>query len=180
MRPRRSRFTRIYHRVTRGSTRSQWKQISQLRPHGSLGHPAQTASRAQAHVYTDRVVEATFVPPADDFSFEPAALQFADENGSRAAHATQNEGGIGVALLTTALFLLACAYAAFSGYMHSHSDRFAWLGLAGALAALAAAGVGICLAAAPARRHYSGRFLAVSAVFLASLLGVLLFVSAGH
>src|SRR5579859_5702522 len=42
MRARRSRFTRIYHRLTRRvpNRQAQWQQIGQLRPRGSMGRPA--------------------------------------------------------------------------------------------------------------------------------------------
>lgn len=186
MRPRRSRFTRIYHRITRRHTqRRQWQEISQLRPQGSLGYPysAPVGTRTRrAYAHRD--------PYATETSFAPALnheeLQFgADDDGGFEIledavpdiERASADGGLAVALLTIALFLLACAFAAFSGYMHSSNDAFAWLGLTGSVGALVSAGVGICLAASPARRSYSGRFLAVATVFLASLFGVLLFVA---
>lgn len=159
MRPRHSRFNRIYRRITRGSTRHQWKQISQLRPAGSPGHPV-PAMRTRAHVSTERIVEADFIVPAEEFSFEPGGIQYAPDDGLFARRSSQSEGGMAIALLMIALFLLACAYAAFSGYMHAHDEKFAWLGLSGALGSLVAAGVGICLAATPAHRHATGCFRA--------------------
>ncbi|HEY2585916.1 MAG TPA: hypothetical protein VGI81_09150 [Tepidisphaeraceae bacterium] len=184
MRPRRSRFTRIYHRITRRHTqRRQWQEISQLRPHGSLGHPASSSNvtrTRRAYAHHEPFVEQTFTPPADEFQVDSAGtFEFADDLMPQMED-TQSDGGIAVALLTIGLFLLACAYAAFSGYMHSSNDAFAWLGLTGSIGSLVAAGVGICLAASPTRRCYSGRFLAVAAVFLASLLGVLIYVAMPH
>ena len=185
MRPRRSRFTRIYHRITRRHTqRRQLQEISQLRPHGSLGHPSSAANatrtrRALAH-HEPYVEQTTFTPPANDLQFDTGGtFEFADDLIPEMEQ-KQSDDGIAVALLTIGLFLLACAYAAFSGYMHASNDVFAWLGLTGSIASLVAAGVGICLAASPTGRSYSGRFLAVAAVFLASLLGVLMFVATRH
>lgn len=188
MRPRRSRFSRIYTRLTRRNTRRrQWQQIAQLRPHGSVGHPSQstsTSTRARAYARYEPTFEPapepTFEPPRDVFYADSDSLAFAGEEHYVEDHSIPVGGGVGVALLTIALFLLACAYAAFSGYMHSSNDGFAWLGIAGALAALIAAGAGICLAASPRQRHYSGRFLGLSAVFLASLLGILMFIANTH
>jgi len=77
------------------------------------------------------------------------------------------------------LFLLACAYAAFSGYMHSYDDGFAYLGILGAVGSLLAAGVGICLAASGMQRRLSSRFLSVCALSLAGMYGVLLFFAVG-
>lgn len=189
MRPRRSRFTRIYHRITRRHTqRRQWQQISELRPHGSLGHPCSTSigtrtRRAYAH-HEPFVQETSFAPALghEEFQFgadDGEAFEILDD-AAPDVERTPADGGLAVALLTIALFLLACAFAAFSGYMHSSNDAFAWLGLTGSIGALVSAGVGICLAASPARRSYSGRFLAVATVFLASLFGVLLFVATQH
>ena len=87
------------------------------------------------------------------------------------------EIGPAVAALTAALFLLACAFAAFSGWMHSTDDRYAYFGILGAVASLLAAGIGICLAGSGARRNFSCRFLSVCALSLASVYGGLLFLA---
>ena len=93
--------------------------------------------------------------------------------------ARSDHSGIALAALTAALFLLACAYAAFSGYMHSYDDSFAYLGILGAVGSLLAAGIGICLAASGMRRRMSSRFLSACALSLAGMYGVLLFFAVG-
>jgi hypothetical protein len=165
----------------RHTQRRQWQEISQMRPNGSLGHPAASATSTRTHrayAHFEPYVEPTYAPAGDELPSDAGGgtLDFADDPAP-AMEPTQTDGGVAVALLTISLFLLACAFAAFSGYMHSSNDAFAWLGLTGSIGSLVAAGVGICLAASPTRRAYSGRFLAVSAVFLSGLLGVLMFLA---
>jgi len=79
-----------------------------------------------------------------------------------------------VAALSTSLFLLGCAYAAFAGYLLSIRPHAAYVAVAGSIVSLLAAGGGISMAASPKRRHNSGRFLSVSMISLAALYGVLL------
>ena len=94
-------------------------------------------------------------------------------------HAGPTPGGAAaIAALSASLFLLACAYAAFSGYMHSYNDSFAYLGILGAVGSLLAAGIGVCLAADGLRQRYSSRLLSVCAIALAGMYGVLLFLAA--
>jgi len=94
-------------------------------------------------------------------------------------HAGLSPGGTAaIAALSASLFLLACAYAAFSGYMHSYNDAFAYLGILGAVGSLLAAGIGVCLAADSFRQRYSSRLLSVCAIALAAMYGVLLFLAA--
>jgi len=87
-------------------------------------------------------------------------------------------GTAAVAALSGSLFLLACAYAAFSGYMHSYDDGYAYVGIMGAVASLLAAGIGICLAADGMRRRSSGKLLSLCAIVLAGIYGILLFLAA--
>ena len=94
-------------------------------------------------------------------------------------HPSPSSRGTGaVAALSVSLFLLACAYAAFSGYMHSYDDGYAYIGIMGAIASLMAAGIGICLAADGAKNGYSGKLLSLCAIALAGIYGVLLFLAA--
>ena len=83
----------------------------------------------------------------------------------------------GLAALTASLFLLACAYAAFSGWMHSSDNSFVWLGLIGAGASVLAAAIGICMTASSLPRSYSSRFLGASCIGLAAAYGLLLFIT---
>ena len=174
MRPRRTRFSRIYHRLTRRAPnrQAQWKQISSLRTHGSLGYPVHEIRR---HVY---------VPSERTVDLSPAVRDEPEFVERRAPVKREREpssaGGVAVASLTASLFLLACAYAAFTGYAHSYDDGFAYLGILGAVGSLLAAGIGICLAASNFRRRYSGRLLSACAISLAALYGVLLFFASGR
>ena len=111
-------------------------------------------------------------------------MQEPDPTEKRAPRKPEREpgsaGGVAIAALTASLFLLACAYAAFTGYAHSYNDGFAYLGILGAVGSLLAAGIGICLAASNFRRRYSGRLLSACAISLAGLYGVLLFFASGR
>jgi hypothetical protein len=176
MRPRRSRFTRIYHRLTRRAPnrRGQWEQIVQLRPHGSVGHPAAVmmVSAPEQHSSSPALFQDNEFTPED-----PEEIELLPEGQLEPVAAGRGSGA--VAALTVGLFLLACAYAAFSGYTHSYDNRLAYLGIFGAIGCLMAAGAGICLAASGLVHRHGVRFVGVCAVFLAGLYGLLLFFAAG-
>lgn len=175
MRPRRSRFSRVYRQITRRrTTRRQWQQISHLRPQGSLGHPA-----VAAHAYSQASFGPEMEEPRDWTATEWRAdttsmLDFVAEENSPPRPQSSTGMAAMVAGLAIALFLLACAYAGYSGFMHASNDALAWFGIVGALACLVSVGVGISLWASDLRRHYSGRFLVVAACFLASFFCVLM------
>lgn len=174
MKPRRSRFSRIYHQMTRRrATRRQWQQISQLRPNGSLGHPKPSA--AYSHVPFAPAMDESRESAASDWKSEGSFFQeYAPEPlRVRRGRATP-EGLGGVMALAIALFVLACAYSGFSGYMHATNDAMAWFGMLGALGCLTAAAMGICLSLSMTHRQYSGRFLGIATIFMASLYGVML------
>lgn len=177
MRARRSRFTRIYHRITRRAPnrRGQWQQIQQLRPHGSVGHPA---ASVKAYVPDPRPGRGAFAEPADAPP-ELDQLELLPEPEPEEPEKSAGTGNGSIAALTAALFLLACAYAAFSGYMHTYDDGLAFLGILGSVGSLMAAGVGICLAASGLRKQVSSRFLGLCSLTLAGLYAMLLFVAAG-
>lgn len=103
-----------------------------------------------------------------------SVFDFVSEEPSRTELQPSGRLAGAVAGLAITLFLLACAYAAYSGFMHASNDALAWFGIVGALACLASVGVGISLWASELRRHYSGRFLAIAACFLASFFCVLM------
>jgi len=180
MKPRRSRFNRIYRRLTRRAPnrQAQWRQISTLRAPGSAGYPAREACR-RVYVPDELAVApffesgAMFQPPERDAPESRNKTQIEPEVGP-------GGGAAAVAALTASLFLLACAYAAFSGYMHSYDEGFAYLGILGAVGSLLAAGIGICLAASRLRRRHSGKFLSACAISLATLYGMLLFFAVGR
>jgi hypothetical protein len=178
MRARRSRFTRICHRLTRRlpNRRAQWQEIGQLRPHGSMGHPT-VALTMQAQESRPRGYDHYAEPIEAPLNMD--TLEILPELDPMNTASRPDRGGAAIAVLTAALFLLACAYAAFSGYMHSYDDGFAYLGILGAVGSLLAAGVGICLAASGMRRRLSSRFLSVCALSLAGMYGVLLFFAVG-
>ena len=175
MKPRRSRIRRIYRQITRRSaTRRQWQQISQLRPQGAIGHPTENCpshshARATPVIEEIRDFQVTEWRP-DTTSFQPH--EAADEQSASDRPGRSALGA--VAALAISLFLLACAYSGFAGYMHALNNRLAWIGVVGAAGCLVAAGAGVALCASKSQRHYSGRLLGVAAVFLASLYGVLL------
>jgi len=177
MRARRSRFTRICNRLTRHAPnrRAQWQQIGQLRPHGSTGHPTVAIEMQAQESRPGRYDYAESIEAPLDLD----SLEILPESDPMDTASRPDRGGAVIAALTAALFLLACAYAAFSGYMHSYDDGFAYLGILGAIGSLLAAGVGICLAASGMRRRLSSRFLSVCALSLAGMYGVLLFFAVG-
>lgn len=173
MRPRRMRISRIYRHLTRRepNRNAQWQQISLLRPHGSPGHLARAPGQ-KAYVPKQ--------PPTFSFAPEEAAAQFepfapVDERERCRCEGAGEEinGGI-IAALATSLFLLGCAYAAFAGYVLSLNSSFAYLGVLGSVISLLAAGIGICLAASSAYGRFSGKFLSVSVISMATLYGLLL------
>jgi hypothetical protein len=166
----------------RSATRRQWKQITKLRPQGAVGHPTENCqSHSSSYVRAIPVIEeirdfhVTDWRP-DTTSFPP--YEPADEQSSSVRPGRTALGA--VAALAISLFLLACAYSGFSGYMHASNNRLAWIGIVGAAGCLIAAGAGVALCASRSQRHYSGRLLGVAAVFLASLYGVLLISAAGR
>ena len=180
MKPRRSRFNRIYRRLTRRAPnrQAQWRQISALRAPGAPGYPARQTCR-RVYVPDELVEEASFEPGA---IFQPSEPDVAEPRNRARVEPEAGHGGgaAAVAALIASLFLLACAYAAFSGYMHSYDEGFAYLGILGAVGSLLAAGIGICLAASGLRRRYSGKFLSACAISLATLYGMLLFFAVGR
>lgn len=180
MRPRRSRISRIYRRMTRRSAmRRQWKQIRQLRPQGALGHPAENC-RPQFYMRAAPVIEELGDFHLTDWRPETMPLQPLEPTEEKTSGSRSIPTGLGaVAALAISLFMLACAYSGFSGYMHASNNRLAWIGVIGAACCLAAAGTGVGLCASKSQRHHSGRLLGVAAVFLASLYGVLLISAAG-
>jgi hypothetical protein len=170
----------MYHRLTRRAPNrhKQWELIGQLRPHGSVGHPAATLAVAAPER------RSASCSRMEEFE-EEIELPLASVEDLELVHVGRPEpekpfeGGGAVAALTAALFLLACAYAAFSGYTHSYDSGLAYLGILGAVGCLMAAGAGICLAASGLVRRHSVRFVGVCAVSLAGLYGLLLFFAAG-
>jgi hypothetical protein len=177
MRPRRSRFTRIYHRLTRRAPnrRGQWEQIVQLRPHGSVGHPTAVMTLSAPE---QRSVSRAVFQEDNELTLENLEeIELLPEGRLEPAQAARGSGA--VAALTGGLFLLACAYAAFSGYTHSYDNGLACLGILGAVGCLIAAGTGISLAASGLVHRHGVRFVGVCAVFLAGLYGLLLFFAAG-
>lgn len=174
MRPRRSRFSRIYHQMTRRrATRRQWQQISQLRPHGSLGHPK--PSPVYSHAPLAPAFGESHEFATSDWRAEGPVLQEYASEASRITHRHETPGGLGgVMALAVALFVLACAYSGFSGYMHATNDAMAWFGVLGAIGCLMWAALGICLSLSITHRQYSGRFLGIATIFMASLYGVML------
>lgn len=176
MRPRRSRFTRIYHRLTRRAPnrRGQWQQIGQLRPQGSVGHPAVVMSVSAPR---QRSVSRAVFQEDDELTPENLEeIELLPEGRPEPAEPGCGSGA--VAALTAGLFVLACAYAAFSGYTHSYDNRLAYLGIFGAIGCLMAAGAGICMAASGIVHRHSVRFLGLCGVFLAGLYGLVLFFAA--
>jgi hypothetical protein len=171
MTPRRSRISRIYRHLTRRTPnrKTQWKQISQLRPHGSPGCPStDIPRRACVPDGTDLWTE----PPDNESTLEewlpmPPA-QAAEESDGR-----RGSGAI-VAVLSTALFLLGCAYAAFAGYLLTVRATAAYVAVMASTASLAAAVIGITMASSPRRREQAGRFLGLSMISLVAVYGVLL------
>jgi hypothetical protein len=91
----------------RGATRRQWKQISQLRPQGALGHPAENC-RSQSYVRATPVIEeigdfhSTDWRP-DTTPFQPYEPAEAQPSGGRSTPAALGA----VAALAIGLFLRA-------------------------------------------------------------------------
>ena len=182
MAPRRSRFSRICRRLTRRAPnrQAQWQQIATLRGHGAPGHLARPA-RASVYVPEYEPPELPVDPPHRYHEPESVLTPVEDVRPAPDPAPTSTPGGsAALAALTASLFLLACAYAAFSGYMHSYDDGFASLGILGAVGSLLAAGIGVCLAASGLRRRYSGKFLTLCAITLAGMYAVLLLFAIGH
>lgn len=171
MRARRSRFVRVYHRLTRRAPnrRAQWGQIGELRPHGSAGHPAATLTLHAPQLGSVR-------RPIRDC--QEIQLEDGDELELIAEHPAAPEAASGIAAiatLTALLFLLACAYAAFSGYTHTYDNALAYLAILGSVGCLMSAGTGICLAALGLGRRAVTRFLAVCGGSLTLLYALTLF-----
>ena len=179
MRPRRSRFIRIYHRLTRRTPdrRAQWRQIrgpgnaksydsrsdKAVRSCATTTQQERLASAERIFLPADRAFESLNLPPQSQY------LHDSTGNGP--------PRGALAAALAASLFLLACAYAAFSGWMHSSDNSLTWLGLAGAALSLLSAALGISLTGSSLPQGYIHRFLGVSAVGLAAAYGLLLFVA---
>lgn len=183
MTPRRSRFTRIYRKLTRTpNRRKQWDQIMSLRPEGSLGHPTHEVeynSQMCDPVRAGRpALRKAFYPPPPANQFETG--EWGPEPAPEPEVESSGTSGIAIAALAISLFLLACGYAAFSGFMHSSDAALAYLGILGAVGSLMAAGVGVCLAASNFRRPYSAKFLSLCVIIFAALYGMLLFLAMGR
>jgi hypothetical protein len=158
----------------RRTTRRQWQQISQLRPHGSLGHP-QPICPAYSHAPFAPAMDESRDNAASDWRAEAPVFQEHSPEPPPIRRYRDRRAGLGsVMALAIALFVLACAYSGFSGYMHAMNDALAWFGVVGAISCLAAAAMGICLSLSITRRQYSGRFLGIATIFMASLYGVML------
>jgi len=146
-----------------------------LRPHGSVGHPA-TTCRSMASLVHSRASErrisrwpqGQFGPPEEPALHPEPLPPPAQPRMSRA-------GGAAAIACTVALFLLACAYSAFAGYAHSSNERYAFLAILGAVGSLLIAEMGVCIAAARNHRRMSARILLAAAVCSATLYAVLLF-----
>jgi hypothetical protein len=181
MKPRRSRFSRIYHRMTRRQTNraAAWKQIGQLRPQGSLGHPAAIAEQT-AYIPYEPAPETSYNPPyarggetqfnvmgpAFDATFEPSR--------ARDGHA------MAVTVLSITLFLLACGYAALAGYTHLYNDTLACAAIFGAVATLSADALGISMAISSRRSRNGARLLGLALIMMTAGFGVLVAISASH
>lgn len=158
----------------RRTTRRQWQQISQLRPQGSPGHP-QPICPAYSHAPFAPVMDEGRDIAATEWKAEAPFLQEYSPESPPIHRYRDSQADLGpVMALAIALFVLACAYSGFSGYMHAIHDALAWLGVVGAIGCLAAAAMGICLSLSIRRRQYSGRFLGIATIFMASLYGVML------
>lgn len=183
MKPRRSRFSRIYRRITRGTPnrRSQWQQIVQLRPQGSPGRPVTTsASRAFIpYQLYEPLVDDTVSPPKLQPAHE-AGIEWINPELDAPAEPQRAGSGVAMGVVATSLFLLACAFAALSGYMFSYHDPHAWLGIAGALVSLASAGFGLCARIACRSPNYGTKFMTVAAVCLGCAYTVLLCMGVPH
>jgi hypothetical protein len=179
MRPRRSRFSRIYHRITRRAPnrRKQWEQVATLRPHGSPGSPVSACTKMYAPYQPH---EQTMIPSAS--IIEPAYGSLLSEpiESSSAPEPTDHGSVITLAVMVTWVFLLACAFAGYAGYMHSRKDAYALLGILGAVASLLTAAASLFIAAGPGGRTASNRFLLIGAVLLAAALGLLIYFSFPH
>src|SRR5690348_15720034 len=108
MRARRSRFTRIYHRLTRRAPnrRAQWQQIGKLRPNGSMGHPTvalemQAREQARPGRYDLDYAEPAEAPlELDGLEILPELEPMDQEQRAL------DRSGAAIAALTAALFLL--------------------------------------------------------------------------
>jgi hypothetical protein len=182
MKARRSRFRRFYHRLTRSTPdrKSQWQQISMLRPGGSPGHRT-GASVTRSYIPYESAVEPTTWRPSDTQTQE-AGCEPNESPPAPAEHSKQadSDGSVAVPVLVTSLLVLACTYAGLSGYMHSSNSAVTWLGVLGAIGCLMAAGTGICMSLSRSHRSYSAPFLSIAVVFLTGLCGALLFLSVSH
>lgn len=181
MKPRQSRFSRIYRQMTRRrTTRRQWQQISQLRPHGSLGHPTPICP-VYSHAPFAPAMDESRDTAVNDWRGETVVFQDYPRESPPIQRQRDSGPGLGGAMvLAVGLFVLACAYSGYSGYMHAINDALAWFGVVGAIGCLAAAAMGICMSLSITGRHYSGRFLGLATIFMASLYGVMLITSVGR
>ena len=165
----------MYHRLTRRvpNRRSQWGEIGELRPHGSVGHPtaALTLQAPQFRRVSRSLSGGTDFEMAsvEDLELLPEPPQGAPEPAA---------GTAALATMTALMFLLACAYAAFSGYSHSYDNKLAYLAILGSVGCLMAAGAGIGLAALGLGCRASVRFLALCAGSFAAMYGMMLFFAA--
>jgi hypothetical protein len=170
MKPRRSRISRIYRHLTRRAPnrKAQWRQISQLRSHGSVGCPTHERPRA---AYVPELKEPWSAP---ENASEPQEWFVAvPREPERQVSRRQDGTGPLVAVLSTSLFLMGCAYAAFAGYLLSVKPPAAYCAVAASIISLLAAGIGISLAASPAYRAYCARVLGTAVISLTALYGVL-------
>jgi len=112
MKPRRSRFNRIYRRLTRRAPnrQAQWRQISTLRAPGSAGYPAREACR-RVYVPDELAVApffesgAMFQPPERDAPESRNKTQIEPEVGpgggaavNHAPHRVNGRGQLGLTI----------------------------------------------------------------------------------
>ena len=103
----------------------------------------------------------------------PSGPHMQEEPMGSSAHEVSDGGGGKIAFFSVALFLLACGYAAVSGYLLSFRPSVAGFGILGAVAALMAAGIGIGMAVANPRSPRGMRFLGHSCLWLALWFGLM-------
>lgn len=182
MKARRSRFRRFYHRLTRSTPdrKSQWQQISVLRPGGSPGHRT-GASVTRTYVPYAPAVEPMTWGSSDTRTQEPRRELLEPPSAPiENTHVTDSGGSVAVSALATSLLVLACTYAALSACMHSTNSAVSGLGVIGAIGSILAAAIGICMNLSKRHRAYSAPFLSMAMIFLAGLCGALLFLSLSH
>jgi hypothetical protein len=165
MNARRSRFTRICRRLTRRTPdrRAQWNQISQLRPHGSAGHPiGKTTTFASIPCEPATEQPAFLAPASDDSLFADPPLE-----EKRVVSHPPVRGRVLAGTLAVVLFLLGCAFAALSGFAHTSNDTIAGVGIIASIFAMSAALAGVLMATSRDRKaqHATGFLIASTILF---------------